>query len=122
MVNYNYNAKEHESELKIENNTTEVRHIATGFMMIKREVIECMQKAFPSTHYVDDVGYLKEEEHTHAYALFDCCVEDGHYFSEDWLFCERWKKMGGKVYANISIDLTHMGTVQYEGSFLRSIL
>jgi hypothetical protein len=120
LLRYNYNAIQ--TTLEIKNNITEVRHLATGFMMVRRDVVECMQKAFPSTKYQDDVGYLTDEEKKHAYALFDCAVEEGHYLSEDWLFCERWKNMGGKIYADLSINLTHIGIQNYKGSFLRSII
>ena len=60
-----------------------VRHVATGFMMIQRNVIENMMIAYPSTKYTDDIGFLTEDENKFAYALFDCCVEDGHHLPED---------------------------------------
>jgi hypothetical protein len=108
--------------MRIENNLTKVRHIATGFMMIKRKVIEKLQQAFPSTKYVDDVGFLQPEENKHAYALFDCGVEEGHYFSEDWLFCHRWTKMGGEIHVEVTINLNHTGPVDSRGCYLASII
>jgi hypothetical protein len=118
----NYNLNHIGNSIKIENNLTEVRHVATGFMMIKRGVIEKMSEAFPHTKYTDDVNYLEEHENKYAYALFDCGVEGGHYLSEDWLFCNRWKKIGGKVYIDVSINLSHTGIEQYNGSFLSTII
>jgi len=120
MLSYNLNYST--PTLKIENNLTEVRHIATGFMMIKRKVIEKMQLAFPSTKYVDDVGFLSSKESEQAFALFDCGVEDGHYFSEDWLFCHRWTKMGGEIHVDVTINLNHTGPVDYRGCYLASII
>ena len=117
-----YNANFMGNSLTIENNLTTVRHIATGLMMIKRNTLEQMFKAFPSTKYVDDVNFLNGSENDYAYALFDCGVEDGHYFSEDWLFCHRWTKMGGLVHLDISINLTHTGVEDYVGSFVSSVL
>jgi len=108
--------------LNIENNLAKVRHLATGFMMFKRSVIENMSKAFPSTKYVDDVGFLQPNESEFAYALFDCGVEDNHYFSEDWLFCHRWTKMGGNIYIDVTINLTHTGIEDYKGSYLSSLI
>jgi hypothetical protein len=81
-----------------------------------------MMRSFPSTKYVDDVQFLKPEENAMAFALFDCGVEEGHYFSEDWLFCDRWSKMGGEIYVDISINLTHTGVEDYRGSYLASII
>ena len=126
MVQYNmvrYNVNFINSVLKIENNLTKVKHIATGFMMFKRSTIEQMQLAYPSTKYTDDVGFLqKPEENKHAYALFDCGVEDDHYLSEDWMFCHRWTKMGGSVYLDVSINLTHTGLEDYAGSFISAFI
>lgn len=120
LLNYNINYKS--NEIKIEKNLTEVKHIPTGFMLLKRSVIEKMQEAYPSTKYTDDVHFLTEEENKYCYALFDCGVEDEHYFSEDWMFCHRWSKMGGKLWIDISINLTHTGIEDYKGSLLSSLL
>jgi acyl-CoA synthetase (AMP-forming)/AMP-acid ligase II len=108
--------------LEINNNLAKVKHLATGFMMIKRNLIQNMMKAFPSTKYVDDVNFLKPEENEMAYALFDCGVEDGHYYSEDWLFCDRWSKMGGDIYVDVSINLTHTGIEDYNGCYVSTII
>jgi hypothetical protein len=117
-----YNINYMSTTLEIDNNLAKVKHLATGFMMIKRVVIESLQKAFPSTKYVDDVGYLHGDENNNAYALFDCGVEDGHYFSEDWLFCHRWTKIGGSIWIDVSINLTHTGIEDYNGSFITTII
>ena len=108
--------------LEVENNLTRVKHLATGFMMIQRNVIDKMCLAFPSTKYTDDVGFLEGDENKYAYALFDCGVEDGHYFSEDWLFCSRWTKMGGQIWVDVTINLTHTGIQDYKGSFIASLV
>jgi hypothetical protein len=125
MLQYNllkYNVNYITPSLSIEENLAKVKHIATGFMMIQRNVIEKMSKAFPSTKYVDDVNFLRQHENDFAYALFDCGVEEGHYFSEDWLFCHRWTKMGGSIWMDVSINLTHTGIEDYRGSYLATLI
>ena len=125
MIQYNllkYNVNYLTNMLEIDNNLAKVRHVATGFMMIKRPVIEKMMKSFPSTKYVDDINFLKPEENQFAYALFDCGVEEGHYFSEDWLFCHRWTKMGNEIWIDVSINLIHSGVEDYCGSYISSII
>ena len=118
----NYNVNYLGNVLQIDNNLARVKHVPTGFMMIKREVFLKMMKSFSSTKYVDDVNFLKPEENEFAYALFDCGVEDGHYFSEDWLFCHRWTKMGNEIWIDVSINLTHSGREEYTGSYISSII
>lgn len=120
LLSYNLNIAT--NTLHVHNNLTTVRHIATGFMMIKRKVIEKMNQAFPSTKYVDDVGFLLPEENAYAYALFDCGVEDGHYLSEDWMFCNRWTNMGGEIHVEVTINLNHTGPENYSGCYLASVL
>ena len=125
MVQYNavnYNVNYLSNNLQVEGNIAKIRHLAPGFMMIQREVIEKMFKAFPSTKFVDDINFLEEKENDFAYALFDCGVEDGHYFSEDWMFCQRWGKMGGSIYLDVTINLNHTGLEDYKGSYVANIL
>ena len=117
-----YNVNYLDKVLTIEENLAKVRHIATGFMMIKRNTIEKMILAYPATKYTDDVGFLQPTENKYAYALFDCAIEENHYFSEDWLFCHRWAKMGGNVYLDVSINLKHSGVEDFNGSYISSIL
>jgi hypothetical protein len=120
LVSYNMNFMN--SNLEIDNNIAEVKHIATGFMMIHRKTIETMMQHYSETKYTDDVSFLAENENKYAYALFDCRVEDDHYLSEDWLFCNRWRKIGGKVYFDVSIDLIHTGQQDYKGSYISTIM
>ena len=120
MVRYNLNYIS--QNLEIHNNLTKVRHLATGFMMIRRDTIEKMSRAFPSSKYTDDVGFLQGEENDYAFALFDCGVEEGHYCSEDWLFCSRWSKMGGDTWIDVTINLNHSGVEDFKGCYLASLL
>lgn len=120
LVRYNINYLS--PNLHIENNVMEVKHLATGFMMIQRATLEALMEKHPETKYVDDVNYLSGNENDYAYALFDCGVENGHYYSEDWLFCSRWSALGGRVYADISIDLTHTGQHDFRGSYLSTLV
>ena len=125
MIQHNllrYNINYLGQYLEITNNIAKVKHLATGFMMIRRKLLTSMMQAFPSTKYVDDVNFLRPEENAMAYALFDCGVEEGHYFSEDWLFCDRWTKMGGDIYIDVSINLTHTGIEDYRGCYISTIL
>uniref|UniRef100_A0A6C0JZZ4 Glycosyltransferase 2-like domain-containing protein n=1 Tax=viral metagenome TaxID=1070528 RepID=A0A6C0JZZ4_9ZZZZ len=119
-VNYNINYLS--NNLHVEGNIAKIKHLATGFMMIQRNVIEKMFKAFPSTKYSDDINFLEPNENDFAYALFDCGVEGGHYLSEDWMFCQRWSKMGGNIYLDVTINLNHIGIEEYRGSYVATIL
>ena len=125
MIQHNllkYNVNLLNGIMTIEKNMSRVKHIPTGFMMIKRSTISKMFAAFPSTKYVDDVSFLRPEENVNAYALFDCGVEEGHYYSEDWMFCSRWSKMGGEIWTDVSINLSHIGIEKFNGCYLASLI
>lgn len=125
MVQFNllkYNINYLSNDLRINENRAQVKHLATGFMMIRRDTLEIMMQAFPETKYVDDIGFLSGRENDFAYALFDCGVEEGHYLSEDWMFCHRWKKLGGEIWVDVSINLTHTGNEDFKGCYIASVL
>ncbi len=93
----------------------EVDTIGTGFLLMKRGAIERMIAAYPETKYVDDTDFGKEYE-PNMYALFDCEIDErGHYLSEDWTFCRRWSRLGGKIFAHMKVLLNHIGRYEYAG-------
>lgn len=111
---------------QVKNNLLEVKHIGTGFMMIKREVLERMCAKFTECKYDDDINILDENENKHLYSLFDCDISMGsdnklHYLSEDYLFCKRWIDMGGQIFAEVTSPLTHTGTHSFQGHYLASL-
>jgi hypothetical protein len=120
MVKYNVNYID--TMLKIEYNMAPVKHVATGFMMIKREVLTRLMAAHPDEKYTDDVGFLTGKQNDFAYNLFSVQVKNGHMLSEDWLFCERWAALGGKNFVDVSINLTHTGIEDYKGCYIASLI
>jgi len=117
-----YNLNYLDNVLNIDNNLAKVRHIATGFMMLQRSVLTKMMFQNPQLKYTDDTGFLNGDENNYSFALFNCKIDYDHYLSEDWVFCDSWRKMEGEIYIDISINLTHTGNVDFRGSFLSSIV
>jgi hypothetical protein len=98
----------------------EVRHGGTGFMLIKRKVFDELAPHVPqyriSTHKVDG-EYTKPL----TYEFFATSIDEtGALLSEDYHFCELWRKHGGKIYANPFIKLEHVGTYIYTGDIVKS--
>lgn len=100
---------------------TEVRDIGTGFVMIKRHVFTDIEDAGMAKSYVP---CMNEEvfNDLKVYDHFPCGIDtelvgsgEGNYISEDWAFCRRWQKIGGKVYACPWMKLTHYGPMAFEG-------
>ena len=104
----------------IESPVIEIKHGGTGFMLIKRHVFDVLaphvKEYVVSTILKRDgavVPKTKEFFATHIEA------ETDYFMSEDYYFCTLWKKHGGKVYADLSINLSHMGTYEYSGNLIR---
>jgi len=120
LLNYNLNYLDHDE--KVENNLIRVKHVATGFMMFKRQVIEKMIEKYPETRYCMD-SVVPDEDKKYAHAIFDCFIDNElNYLSGDWAFCDRWIKMNGDIWIDVSIGLTHIGRHDYKGFYLSTIL
>ena len=92
----------------------EVEDIGTGFLMIKREVIQKMFNAYPYLKYKNTIG-LDPKYDDLCYALFDTMLVNDHYLSEDFGFCYLWRQLGGRIYLDKSIILGHYGSYMFKG-------
>lgn len=104
-----------------EHGLIEVRHGGTGFMLIKRGVFDHLAPHVPtyrtSSMRDADGEYLMPL----TYEFFATSIDDsGALLSEDFHFCELFRKHGGKIYANPFIKLDHMGSYTYNGDILKS--
>ena len=97
-------------------NIVEVSNLGTGFLMIRREVIETIIANHPELHYQDEIG-LDPKFAPYKYAIFDTMIDPAtkEYLSEDYTFCKRWRDMGGKIFADLSISLNHSGYYNFRG-------
>ncbi len=93
-------------------------YAGTGFMMIKRSAIERLIAAYPETRYRAMQTYpAPKEDGTPFYNLFDCMIDPatGTYLSEDFTFCHRFRKIGGKVWLDTESRLHHVGSMDFHG-------
>lgn len=105
----------------------EVLDAPTGLMLIKKEVLHKMVRAYPGLQYVADempgLEDLKDKIANYHYRFFDVMTEEnGRYLSEDYAFCRRWQNIGGKVYADVQSDLSHQGGHLYRGHLYNSLM
>jgi hypothetical protein len=42
--------------------------------------------------------------------------------SEDYVFCDRWRDHGGKIFVDPTIKLGHVGSWNYQGSLEEAVL
>jgi len=104
----------------------EVMEIGTGHMMIKRDVFDKMKDAYPQIKYKPDhVGQAHFDGSRYIHAYFDTvidtvdsCVGGGseRYLSEDYMFCQMWRKIGGQVWLCPWMKTQHIGTYAFTGN------
>jgi hypothetical protein len=85
-----------------------LRHIGTGFMLIKREVFERM-----IDDHGDKIAYLEDETDRPLWDFFDMPRVDGRKLSEDWYFCNVARQLGFKVWGDTKVLLMHVGTAVF---------
>lgn len=86
-----------------ENGLLEVEGLPTGFMKIKRSVLEKMAKERPT--YFDKIF--------ETVLMFDRPMpgEDKTRWGGDIDFCNRWRAMGGKLFADVELRLGHAAKI-----------
>ena len=108
-------------QVQIEGGVVEVHDAGTGFMLIKRQALLDMIEKYPETRYTRDMKNIDEngkvvQTNEYQYALFDTSIdEDNRYLSEDYTFCRRWQKIGGRIFIDPLIVLNHIGTHMFRG-------
>lgn len=116
-INFKFTDREAKS-VQIENGILRLHDAGTGFMMIKREAIMKMLKAYPELKYNNDVQINNNDLGDNFYALFDTMIDpiDRRYLSEDYTFCRRWQDLGGDIWLDPSISLNHYGHFCFQGN------
>lgn len=96
-----------DTRLPDDNGLLEVEGLPTGFMKIKRCVLERI--AAQSRIYLD-----KTEETPQVFERLT--GDDKTRWGGDIAFCNKWRALGGKIYADTEIRLGHAATVIYRDS------
>lgn len=101
----------------------EVMDAPTGFMLIAREVFEKLATQRPDLRYTPAGRTGDPAEASPHYRFFDVLAEpdNGHYLSEDFAFCQRWRSVGGQVHVDTRSNLVHHGNQSFGGDFRRSL-
>jgi hypothetical protein len=99
----------------------EMRDVGTGFMMVHRRVferlvesgkVEKIDRPVPSAVTEGIWPGFKEN----YWNFFGERIIDGEHLSEDYAFCRLWQEIGGKCFADVRINLNHVGTKVYPGA------
>lgn len=104
-------------QVQIVDNLVKLKDAGTGFMCIKKEVLQEMFDEHPDLKYKNDINVDNKFE-PFMYALFDTLIdpESRRYLSEDYTFCRRWQAMGGDVFLDPRTALNHVGHYTFRGN------
>jgi len=104
----------------------EVMEIGTGYMMVKRHVFDKMKVEYPTIRYKPDhVGQANFDGTRYIHAYFDTVIDtkesivgggSDRYLSEDYMFCQMWRKMGGQIYLCPWMKTQHIGSYAFTGN------
>jgi hypothetical protein len=93
--------------------------------MVKREVFAKMEQEYPSIRYKPDhVGQAHFDGSRYIHAFFDTVIDtkdsitgggSDRYLSEDYMFCQMWRKMGGDIWLCPWMKTEHIGTYHFKG-------
>jgi hypothetical protein len=94
-----------------ENGVLLAEGLATGFLKIRRHVLEKMQDAYPQLAYRDCASGLMTHD------LFGTFVKKGRWYGDDYGFCHLWSEIGGKMHCLPNVDFIHEGSKGFSGNF-----
>jgi glycosyltransferase involved in cell wall biosynthesis len=110
--NIAFNVKALKDGLKQQQNgLMEVECVGTGFLKISKKAL---QKVW-------DISPEYKNEGKTCRMVFDVQLVDGELVSEDNVFCQKWRKLGNKVFIDPNMTCNHIGVKKYTGNFLEFI-
>ena len=104
-------------QVQVADNLVKLKDGGTGFMCIRKDVIQQMFEKHADLKYVNDINVDMKFE-PFMYSLFDCIIDPDsrRYLSEDYTFCRRWQEMGGEVFLDPRTALNHVGHYTFRGN------
>lgn len=82
-----------------EHGLLEVAMLPTGFLALSRNVFKKFEEQFPNRKY--------RMGNNESFCFFQIPYENGVLFTEDGYFCKEYAQMGGKIFLDPRLTLTH---------------
>jgi hypothetical protein len=99
--------------MKNSNEPFQIKHGGTGFMMIRRDVFKDLSKHVGKYNN----GGSSIPPGSEVFDFFQVCVKDGILLSEDYFFCDKYRSIGGTVWAAPWCELGHFGSYLFSGCY-----
>ena len=103
-----------DNNLEFEGSLLRVLRVGTGFMLIRRNVVETLAAKADKYLGQDGVGQVAN--------VFEFSMLDGKFVGEDYTFCDKARTEGFKVWVDVEINLPHMGTEEFTNDFKNEVV
>jgi hypothetical protein len=87
----------------------EVAGVPTGFLRIRRRVLETLAERAEKYNAKNDGAYATA-------CIFERQIHDGTRWGGDYVFCRKWRELGGKIHIDPAMRLEHSGEHTWAGS------
>ena len=106
--------------IAVVNGFTRIRYAGTGFLMIRRHVLEQMCRRYAELQFFREHSHDELVGSRNRFALFECMIDErtGTYLSEDFAFCKRWTDIGGEIWGDLQSRLDHVGPSVFHGDIV----
>jgi hypothetical protein len=95
----------------------EVGRVGCGFMRVQRRVFEELIRRYPQLKHSAGPNLTPEEDRCY-YRFFQFGPDES---TEDYVFCDRWRAVGGRIFIDPSLKLSHIGEKAYTGAIMELI-
>lgn len=87
----------------------EVQGVPTGFLRIRRGVLELLAAEAETYNAKNDGAYATA-------CIFERQIHAGSRWGGDYVFCRKWRAMGGRIYVDPAMRFEHSGEHTWIGS------
>ena len=101
-----------------ENGLWNVQAVTPGFFRVTRKALEKIAREMPWLEFKD----RGNKDGQRSWMFFDNLQRPTGIYDEGYIFCERWRGVGGKVWLDPDLNLTHIGMKAYNHGTLRQWL
>lgn len=109
-----------ESKQKAVNGFIPVHAIGSAIMLLSRSALMKISESELVSYATE--GLYASDGHKEGWTFFDPFVDaQGVYLSEDYALCQRWRSLGGTVWADLRTPTHHIGPVHIEGNIEASL-
>lgn len=103
-----------EDNLEFDGAMMRVNRVGTGFMLIRRHVVEDIANRSQKYLGMDGVGSISN--------VFEFSMLDGKFVGEDYTFCDKAGALGYSAWVDVEINLPHVGTEEFTNDFKNEVV